>query len=113
MTLSLKGVSKPSSLPKDPRYHNQTAAHMEVISEEPFFTVDGEILYTFEPHPRRVLQPGNDLRLLETFEQKVETLAALGLDAVIAEPFDLEFAKTSPEYFIEHCIWERIRPVEV
>jgi len=76
--------------------------------------LEGEsILYTFEPHPRRVLQPGNDLRLLETFEQKVETLAALGLDAVIAEPFDLEFAKTSPEYFIEHCIWERIRPVEV
>lgn len=76
--------------------------------------LDGEsILYTFEPHPRRVLQPDADLRLLETFDQKVETLEALGLDAVIAEPFDLEFAKTSPERFVEYCIWERIRPVEV
>lgn len=71
------------------------------------------VLYTFEPHPRRVLQPDVDLRLLDTFEQKVETLEALGLDAVIAEPFDLEFAKISPQFFIEGLIHERIRPVEV
>ena len=62
------------------------------------------ILYTFEPHPRRVLQPDLDLRLLETFEQKMETLEAHGLDAVIAEPFDLDFAKVSPARFIEHYL---------
>jgi len=71
------------------------------------------ILYTFEPHPRRVLQPDGDLRLLDTFEQKVETLAALGLDAVIAEPFDLRFARISSARFIEHHIYESIRPFEV
>jgi len=77
-------------------------------------SLEGEsVLYTFEPHPRRILQPDADLRLLDTFEQKVETLEALGLDAVIAEPFDLEFAKISPEFFIEKLIHERIRPVEV
>lgn len=71
------------------------------------------ILYTFEPHPRRVLQAESDLRLLDTFEQKVETLEKLGLDAVIAEPFDREFAQVSPERFIGHHIHECIRPVEV
>lgn len=71
------------------------------------------ILYTFEPHPRRVLQPESDLRLLDTFEQKVETLETLGLDAVIAEPFDREFAQVSPDRFIGHYIHESIRPVEV
>jgi riboflavin kinase/FMN adenylyltransferase len=71
------------------------------------------ILYTFEPHPRRVLQSGGNLRLLDTFEQKVETLAGLGLDAVIAEPFDLEFAEISSERFIDHHIHQSIRPVEV
>ncbi|MHA7837846.1 MAG: bifunctional riboflavin kinase/FAD synthetase [bacterium] len=76
--------------------------------------LDGEsILYTFEPHPRRVLQSESDLRLLETFEQKLETLEALGLDAVIAEPFDREFARVTPERFIEHHLHERLRPVEV
>jgi riboflavin kinase/FMN adenylyltransferase len=71
------------------------------------------ILYTFEPHPRRVLQAESNLRLLDTFEQKVETLQKLGIDAVIAEPFDRAFAQVSPERFIRHHIHERIRPVEV
>ena len=71
------------------------------------------ILYTFEPHPRRVLQAESNLRLLDTFEQKVETLDHLGLDAVIAEPFDREFAQVRPERFIGHHIHECIRPVEV
>jgi riboflavin kinase/FMN adenylyltransferase len=71
------------------------------------------ILYTFEPHPRRVLQAESNLRLLDTFEQKVETLQNLGIDAVIAEPFDRAFAQVSPERFIGYHIHERIRPVEV
>lgn len=71
------------------------------------------VLYTFEPHPRRVLEAESNLRLLETFEQKVEALEYLGVDAVIAEPFDLEFARVGPERFIGHHIHERIRPVEV
>jgi riboflavin kinase/FMN adenylyltransferase len=53
------------------------------------------------------------LRLLDTFEQKVETLEHLGLDAIIAEPFDREFAKVGPAEFIDHHIHECIHPVEV
>lgn len=76
--------------------------------------LDGEsVLYTFEPHPRRVLHPDADLRLLETFDQRMETLASHGLDVVIAEPFDLEFAKVSPERFIEHHLHASIGPSEV
>ncbi len=71
------------------------------------------VLYTFEPHPRRVLQKDSDLRLLETFAQKLETLEGLGLDVVIAEPFDRAFAGTPPERFVRHFVHESIRPVEV
>lgn len=71
------------------------------------------VLYTFEPHPRRVLQSESGLRLLETFEQKTETLRDLGLDAVVAEPFDLEFARITPETFVTRYIHQGIDPVEV
>ena len=71
------------------------------------------VLYTFEPHPRRVLRSESDLRLLETFEQKIETLERLGLDAVVAEPFDLDFARTTPEQFVTEFVHEGIGPVEV
>jgi riboflavin kinase/FMN adenylyltransferase len=76
--------------------------------------LEGEsVLYTFEPHPRRVLQPESGLRLLETFDQKMEVLESLGLDAVIAEPFDLDFARMTPDRFIDHCLHECITPIEV
>lgn len=71
------------------------------------------VLYTFEPHPRRVLQSEKELRLLETFEQKMEMVESLGIDAVIAEPFDLAFARVSPEEFVEQFVHARLRPVEV
>lgn len=93
--------------------HRGHQAILELVIERARSQGGESVLFTFEPHPRRVLQPGADLRLLDTFAQKVETLEALGLDAVIAEPFDLEYAKTSPEHFIDQTIHERIRPVDV
>ena len=71
------------------------------------------VLYTFEPHPRKVLQPDRPPRLLATFEQKLELLEEAGVDVVIAEPFDLEFAKTEPETFIDEYVHRKIQPKEV
>jgi riboflavin kinase/FMN adenylyltransferase len=71
------------------------------------------VLYTFEPHPRKVLQPDRPPRLLATFEQKLELLEAVGIDVVIAEPFDLEFAKTEPEIFVNEYVHRKIQPKEV
>jgi hypothetical protein len=33
-------------LPTDPRYVNRTAGHMEIVTREPLYTVDGELLTT-------------------------------------------------------------------
>ena len=71
------------------------------------------VLYTFEPHPRKVLQPDRPPRLLATFEQKLELLEAAGVDVVVAEPFDLEFAKTEPERFVNDYVHRKIQPKEV
>jgi len=45
-TSLLKGVKEPSSFPTDPRYINRTATHLTVVSSEPIYTVDGELLTT-------------------------------------------------------------------
>jgi riboflavin kinase/FMN adenylyltransferase len=71
------------------------------------------VVYTFEPHPRKVLSPKNAPRLLTTLEQKLELLALAGVDAVILEPFDLAFARTPAEDFIREYVHARIRPLEV
>lgn len=75
---------------------------------------DGEaVLYTFDPHPRKVLQPDRAPNLLTSMEQKIELLEESGLDVLIVEPFDLEFARTPPEVFVREYVHQRIRPVEV
>jgi riboflavin kinase/FMN adenylyltransferase len=70
-------------------------------------------VYTFEPHPRKVLQPERAPRLLTTLEQKLELLEAAGVDVTIVEPFDLEFARLPAERFVREILFERIAPLEV
>jgi riboflavin kinase/FMN adenylyltransferase len=54
---------------------------------------------TFDPHPRTAL--GNRVELLTTLERRLELLADAGLDEALVLEFDLEFARTTPEAFVE------------
>jgi riboflavin kinase/FMN adenylyltransferase len=71
------------------------------------------IVYTFNPHPIRILRPDQSPRLLTTHEQKVELLEQAGIDVLIVEDFDAKFAATTAEKFIREILFERIQPVEV
>ena len=71
------------------------------------------VVYTFEPHPRVVLKPESAPRMLMTLPQKFERLETMGVDVVIVEPFDAEFAETKPSVFVEHFVHELIGPREV
>jgi riboflavin kinase/FMN adenylyltransferase len=71
------------------------------------------VVYTFEPHPRKVLRPETAPRLLTTLEQKIELMEQAGVDAVIVEPFTLEFARTEAEDFIRRRLHAALHPIEV
>jgi riboflavin kinase / FMN adenylyltransferase len=71
------------------------------------------VVYTFDPHPRKVLRPDSAPGLLTTLDQKIELLESHGVDALVVEPFTLDFARTDPETFIRECLHRRIRPLEV
>ena len=46
--------------------------------------LDGEaVVYTFDPHPRKILRPDTAPRLLTTLEQKIELLEQAGIDVLI------------------------------
>lgn len=52
------------------------------------------VLFTFHPHPRMVLFPqDNDLRLLNTPEEKRLLLEKAGLDHLLVVPFSREFSR--------------------
>jgi riboflavin kinase/FMN adenylyltransferase len=55
---------------------------------------------TFDPHPRVVLTPGEQPKLLTTLELRQEALLRYGADEVWVIPFDEEFSAKSPEEFV-------------
>jgi riboflavin kinase/FMN adenylyltransferase len=70
-------------------------------------------VYTFEPHPRKVLRPESAPRLLTTLEQKLELIDAAGVDVTVVEPFDADFAKLDAETFVREVLYARLRPQAV
>ncbi len=55
---------------------------------------------TFDPHPRAVLWPGNEPKLLTTPEVRRELLLAYGVEEVREIWFDRELSKKSPQEFV-------------
>jgi riboflavin kinase/FMN adenylyltransferase len=64
--------------------------------------------YTFRPHPQLALRPDSPVRLLSTYDEKLELLEEAGLDVVIEEPFGREFSETPPSVFFTDVILRRI-----
>jgi riboflavin kinase / FMN adenylyltransferase len=59
---------------------------------------------TFDPHPRAVLAPGNQPKLLTTLELRREALLHCGLDEVREIRFDEELSRKSPEEFVRDVL---------
>lgn len=88
-------------------------AILEVVVRRAKDLAGEAVVYTFDPHPRKVLHPERAPRLLMTLEQKLEQLEEAGVDVAVVEPFTPAFARTPAEQFIREHLHARLRPVEV
>ncbi len=67
------------------------------------------VIITFFPHPRLVLFPeDNDLKLINTLDEKIELLEKSGIDHLIIIPFTKEFSRLSSLEFIQQILVEKI-----
>lgn len=62
------------------------------------------VLLTFNPHPRIVLQPGIDLKLINSQTEKIELLKSCGIDHLIIHPFTKEFSRTTSLSFVRNIL---------
>ncbi|WP_402467828.1 bifunctional riboflavin kinase/FAD synthetase [Isoptericola aurantiacus] len=58
------------------------------------------VAVTFDPHPATVHRPDSAPEQLTGLAERLDLLAATGLDAVLVIPYTLEFAAQSPEEFV-------------
>jgi riboflavin kinase / FMN adenylyltransferase len=58
------------------------------------------VAVTFEPHPVAVLHPERAPQIITSPDQRLDLLAATGLDAVLVMEFTRDFAQWTPERFV-------------
>jgi riboflavin kinase/FMN adenylyltransferase len=67
------------------------------------------LVITFDPHPKRVLHPHiKPFYLITSLEEKIKLLEDTGIDGLILIPFNLEFAKTTAEAFVNQILWDKL-----
>lgn len=62
------------------------------------------LVLTFFPHPRMVLQDIQEIKLLNTIEERIQLLEACGLDNLVIHPFDQAFSRLSAEEFVSSIL---------
>lgn len=71
------------------------------------------VVYTFRPHPTLELRPESPLRLLMTYDEKLEILEKLDVDICVEEPFNSEFSKTSAHDFFFEILKRKLGAVGI
>ena len=66
------------------------------------------IVFTFDPHPVRLLRPAECPPPLTWTERKAEVLAALGVDRVVAYPTDEALLRLSAREFFQRIVVEAL-----
>ena len=67
------------------------------------------VAVTFDRHPREILTPGREPRLLTTVERKAELIAATGVDTVVVLAFTEAFSRWPAEDFISRVLVDGLR----
>jgi len=65
-------------------------------------------ILTFWPHPRFVFNPNEDLKLLNTLEEKKVLIEKYGITNLFLKEFDQEFRNLSGEEFVRQILVEKL-----
>lgn len=66
------------------------------------------LVITFDRHPLRTLAPHIVPRCLQTLEQRLATLSAMGFKRIFVLPFTPALARSSPRQFVERYLVRRL-----
>ena len=67
------------------------------------------VAITFDRHPREILTPGSEPRLLTTIERKAELIGRTGIEHLVVLEFTDELAKVPAEEFVQRALVEGLR----
>jgi riboflavin kinase/FMN adenylyltransferase len=62
------------------------------------------VAVTFDRHPKEILHPGTEPRLLTSVDRKADLVAATGIDALVVLEFDRDFSLITAEDFVGNVL---------
>ncbi len=88
--------------------HRKIIEHLKQEAEK----INGEtVIITFHPHPRKVVSSAIlGIRLINTFDEKIELLDEMGIDNLAIVPFTEVFANQPAEDYIQNFLIEKFHP---
>ena len=66
------------------------------------------VLITFFPHPRTVLFPDHELKLINTVDENINLLQSHNIDHLIFQKFDIEFSRITALEYIRDILFQKI-----
>ena len=67
------------------------------------------VVLTFFPHPRIILNKYNDVKMIDTLDEKIIHLDEIGIDSLIIHPFDKNFSLLSANQFIKDFLVDKLK----
>ncbi|MEX0586600.1 MAG: bifunctional riboflavin kinase/FMN adenylyltransferase, partial [Pirellulales bacterium] len=88
--------------------HRGHARIIERLRERAAAVGGPAVVFTFDPHPVRLLRPADAPPPLSWTNRKAELLAALGVDALVAYPTDESLLQKTPEEFFRDVVQQAL-----
>ncbi|MBS1659838.1 MAG: bifunctional riboflavin kinase/FAD synthetase [Bacteroidetes bacterium] len=91
--------------------HTGHARILEQLRQEAA-RIDGEtVIITFYPHPRKIVKGGaEEIRLINTLEEKIQLLSWQKIDHLVIVPFTEAFSQMTAEQYIKDFLLARFHP---
>ena len=67
------------------------------------------VVLTFFPHPRIILNKYNEVKMIDTLDEKIIYLNEIGIDSLIIHPFDKNFSLLSANQFIKDFLVDKLK----
>lgn len=65
------------------------------------------LVLTFFPHPRTILQSVEEMKQLNTIDEKITLMNQMGIDNLVIHPFDKDFSRLTAEEFVRNVLVEQ------
>ena len=67
------------------------------------------VVLTFFPHPRIILNKYNEVKMIDTLDEKINHLNEIGIDSLVIHPFDKNFSLLSANQFIKDFLVDKLK----